>query len=107
MGGAQANRERTIEEGLQSTNIELFAGVSYKWFRYRQPKLDITSGFNIFPSMTTWGRVRMEYDLAAKIEIIKDVFFGLTLYDNFDNNSSSSSTTKNDWGIITSLGYSF
>ena len=40
----------------------------------------------------------MEYHLAAKIKIIKDVFFGLTLYDNFDNNSSSSSTTKNDWG---------
>lgn len=107
MGGALANRERTIEEVLLSNNIELFAGIHYKWFRYRHPKLDITSGFNIYPSMTTWGRVRMEYDLAAKIEVIKDVFFGLTLYDNFDNNPSSSESSKNDWGIITSLGYSF
>lgn len=102
-----ANRERTIEESFQSNNIELLAGVHYKWFKYRQPKIDVTSGFDFYPSMTTWGRVRMEYDLAAKVEVIKDVFFGLTLYDNFDINPSSSDSSKNDWGIITSLGYTF
>jgi hypothetical protein len=107
IGGALANRERTIEESLQSTNMELLVGMHYKWFRYRQPKIDITSGFNLYPSMTTWGRVRLEYDLAAKVEVVKDVFVGLTIYDNFDNNPSASSSSKNDWGLITSLGYSF
>jgi|WetSurSiteA1Bulk_404760.scaffolds.fasta_scaffold01056_7 hypothetical protein len=105
--GVLANRERTIEEGLQSNNVELLAGVHYKWFKYRHPKIDITSGFDLYPSMTTLGRIRFEYDLAAKVEVVKDVFLGLTLYDNFDNNPSASSASKNDWGIITSLGYTF
>jgi hypothetical protein len=107
VGGALANRERTIEESLQSTNMELLLGMHYKWFRYRHPKIDITSGFNLYPSMTTWGRIRLEYDLAAKVEVVKDVYVGLTIYDNYDNNPSASSASKNDWGLITSLGYTF
>jgi hypothetical protein len=104
--GLLANRERTIEESLESTNIELLLNAQYKWFRYSHPKIDISSGFNVFPSLTTSGRIRLEYDLSSKIEILKDLFFDLTIYDNFDSVSSGSSS-KNDWGIITSLGYSF
>jgi hypothetical protein len=107
IAGVLGNRERTIEEAIESTNLELFAGGQYKWYRYRQPKVDITSGLGIYPSMTTWGRVRMEFNLSANIEIIKDVLFGLTVYENFDNNPASSNESKNDWGVITSLGYSF
>ncbi len=107
LAGLLANRESTIDSALVSHNLELLFSVQYKWFRYNQPKIDITSGFNLFPSLTTSGRFRFEYDLSAKIEILKDVFFGLTIYENFDNNPASNSESKNDWGIITSLGYSF
>jgi hypothetical protein len=107
LAGILANRERTIDSSLVSKNLELLISLQYKWFRYRQPKIDISSGFNLYPSLTTGGRVRFEFDLSAKIEIIKDVFFSLTLYENFDNNPSSGNTSKNDWGVITSLGYSF
>jgi len=107
LAGLLANRERTVDSALVSNNIELLLNVSYKWFRYRQPKIDISSGFNFYPSLTTGGRIRFEYDLSAKIEILKDVFFSLTLYENFDNNPSATNASKNDWGIITSLGYTF
>ncbi len=105
--GLLANRERTIEEALESKNIELLLSAQYKWFKYKHPKIDISSSFNVFPSLTTIGRTRLEYDLSSKIEILKDLFFDLTIYDNFDSVSSESSSSKNDWGIITSLGYTF
>jgi hypothetical protein len=105
--GLLANHERTIEESLESTNIELLLSAQYKWFRYNHPKIDISSRFNVFPSLTTSGRTRLEYDLSSKIEILKDLFFDITIYDNFDSVSSESSSSKNDWGIITSIGYSF
>ena len=107
VAGLLTNRERTIDSSLVSNNLEFLAAMAYKWFRYSQPKLDISSGLNFYPSLTTWGRIRLEYDLTAKVEILKDLFFGLTLYENFDNNPSASNASKNDWGIITSLGYSF
>ncbi len=105
--GLLANREITIEEALESKNIELLLSAQYRWFKYSHPKIDISSGFNVFPSLTTSGRTRLEYDLSANVEIFKDLFFDITIYDNFDSVSSESSTSKNDWGIITSIGYSF
>lgn len=107
LAGILANQERTIDSSLVSKNLELLISMQYKWFRYSQPKIDISSGFNLFPSLTTGGRIRFEFDLSAKIEVVKDVFFSLTLYENFDNNPSSDNASKNDWGVITSLGYSF
>jgi hypothetical protein len=107
LAGLLGNRERTIDSALVSVNLELLLSVQYKWFRYRQPKIDITSGFNLFPSLTTGGRVRFEYDLNAKVEILKDVFLSLTLYESYDNNPAAGNASKNDWGIITSLGYTF
>jgi hypothetical protein len=99
--------ETTIDSSLESYNVELLFSAQYKWFRYSDPKIDVTSGFNLYPSLSTSGRIRFEYDLSAKIEILKDVFFNITLYENFDNNPSASNASRNDWGIITSIGYTF
>jgi len=107
LAGLLANRESTIDSALVSHNLEALFTVQYRWFKYNQPKIDISSGFNLFPSLTTSGRVRFEYDLTAKIEILKDVFFSLTVYENFDNNPSATVGSKNDWGVIASLGYTF
>jgi len=107
MAAIVTNQEKTIDSALVSENVELLAAMQYKWFRYSHPKIDITTGFNLYPSLTTRGRIRFEYDLTAKIEILRDVFFSLTFYENFDKNPSSESSSKNDWGIITSIGYTF
>jgi sRNA-binding regulator protein Hfq len=107
LAGLLANRESTIDSSLVSHNLEALFSLQYRWFKYSQPKIDISSGFNLYPSLSTSGRVRFEYDLNAKIEIFKDVFFSVNLYENFDNNPATSSASNNDWGIITSLGYTF
>ena len=107
MIGIFANREMTIDSSLVSNNMEGLVAVHYKWFTYQPPKLDITSGLDFYPSLTTGGRIRLKFDLTAKIEIVKDVNFSLTIYENYDNNPTSSNSTKSDWGITTSVGYSF
>jgi hypothetical protein len=107
LAGFLGNHETTIDSSLESYNVELLFSAQYKWFRYSDPKIDVTSGFNLYPSLSTSGRIRFEYDLSAKIEILKDVFFNITLYENFDNNPSASNASRNDWGIITSIGYTF
>jgi sRNA-binding regulator protein Hfq len=107
LAGLITNRERTLDSALVSNNLEFVVSLNYKWFRYSHPKIDITSGINFLPSLTTKGRIRLEYDLNGKIEIVKDVFFSITLYENFDNNPAASGASKNDWGIITSIGYTF
>ena len=107
LGGLVANQEKTLETVETSENLEAIFATQIKWFKYRHPKIDITSGLEIYPSITSFGRVRMEYDLSAKYELFKDLFLNLQLYDNFDNEPIQGGDSRNDWGIITSIGFTF
>jgi hypothetical protein len=105
--GVIGNNEQTIDSAITSNNLELLAGTQFKWFKYRTPKIDVTNTFNFYYSVTIRNRFRFEYDLSAKFEIIKDLFFNLTVYDSYDSKPFSGESAKNDWGIITSLEYKF
>lgn len=107
LGGLLVNQEHTIDLDETSQNIEALLKLNLKWFQYRHPKIDVTNRINIYPSITDFGRVRMEYNLSSKFEIVKDLFLNLQLYDYYDNETSQGSKANNDWGIITSIGFTF
>lgn len=107
MAGLVVNHEKTISSSEISDNIEALLGAQCKWFQYRHPKIDITSNVELYPSLTINKRVRFEYDIAAKYELIKDLFFNLQFYGSSDNKPSNGGTAKSDWGVITSIGYTF
>jgi len=105
--GIFVNNEKTIDTEKRTTNIEGLVAVSYKWFKYQSPKIDVVSSASLYPSFTVAGRYRFEYELKAKFEIITDLYLSLSLYDNYDSKPSETDPAKNDWGVITSIGYSF
>ena len=107
MAGLVVNHEKTISYSEISDNMEALLGAQCKWFQYRHPKIDITSNVELYPSLTINKRVRFEYDIAAKYEIVKDLFINLQFYGSSDNKPSNGGTAKNDWGVITSIGYTF
>lgn len=100
------NYEETIDSSYTSLNCEALASLQYKWFDASKKKIDITSGFNYYPNLTV-NRHRIEAELNIKIEIFKDFFFGLNIYDTYDSKNLSTQARKNDWGIINSISYSF
>lgn len=79
----------------------------YKIFKFNNPEVELNSILNVYPSFTTWGRVRVEYELKAKIELFSDFYFGINFYDNYDNQPPEIDAESNDWGITTSIGYSW
>ncbi len=107
LGGLFVNQEHTIDVSETSQNIEALLKLNFKWFQYRHPKIDVTNRINLYPSITSFGRVRMEYNLSSKFEIVKDLFLNLQLYDYYDNETSEGRVAKNDWGVITSIGFTF
>jgi len=107
MAGLVANHEKTISNSAVSDNIEALLAAQFKWFQYRHPKIDITSNFELYPSLTINNRVRFEYDIGAKYEIVKDLFFNLQFYGSSDNKPSNGGMAKSDWGVITSIGFTF
>jgi hypothetical protein len=46
-------------------------------------------------------------DISASREIVKDLTIVLTFYDSYDSDPSDPTAQKNDYGLVTSLGWTF
>ncbi len=105
--GLSYNQEQFEKGSDYMSNLEAVGEIEYKKFRYSSPKININAQFKVFPSLTDWGRVRMNFNLNTSLEIFKDFLVGLTFYDNFDNRPSKEAASNNDFGITFTIGYEF
>ncbi|HET9251612.1 MAG TPA: DUF481 domain-containing protein [Candidatus Eisenbacteria bacterium] len=106
--GLSVNREWSEPtSGNETYNLEGFLSVKHSIFRYDFPKTDITTDATVYPSLTSWGRVRAEIDISASREIVSDFTFVLSFYDSYDSDPPAEGATRNDYGIVTSVGWTF
>jgi len=106
--GALVNRESTDDLENNTTNYEGIFIFEYKIFRYRDPEIDLTTSYAFIPSFTVSGRYRGNFDTKIQYEIFKDFYLGLTFYHTLDSKpQSETALSKTDWGIVTSIGYSW
>jgi hypothetical protein len=104
--GLSVNREWSgFSDG--GANLEAFASLAHSVFRYDYPKSDITLEATLFPSLSTWGRLRSEIDISVSRELIRDLTFVLSFYDSYDNQPLDPAADHNDYGLVTSLGWTF
>jgi len=90
-----------------SNNLEaLFTG-QFDYFRRDSPKSDVRVTLTAFPSLTNFGRVRLDFNARASHELVKDFTIALTFFDTFDSRPPSATATKNDFGGTLSLGWTF
>jgi hypothetical protein len=93
--------------GEITSSIEAVLATSFSIFRYDFPETDIGGALAVLPSLTESGRVRAEADLRAKYEFIDDLYFELKLYGSYDSAPPIDDAEQSDYGVVTSLGYSF
>jgi len=104
--GLSVNREWSAgDDG--GYNLEAFVSAEHSVFRYDYPKTDITADITIYPSLTSWGRVRSELDISASREIVPDFTIVLSFYDSYDSDPVDPTAVTNDYGIVMSLGWTF
>ena len=60
----------------------------------------------LHPTLTKGGRYRIESDSSIRIPITKNFMWGLSLYDRFDSQPPVP-VDRNDYGLISTLGYKF
>jgi hypothetical protein len=106
LAGAVANQEWTSGADDSQQSLEGVLGAQWRIFRFSDPEVSLTSTLYAYPSLTESGRVRGSLDVSLRREIISDLFFDLSLYDSYDSDPPSEGE-KNDYGIVTSLGYKF
>jgi hypothetical protein len=105
LGLAYSNEHYTGEE--QFNSIEAVFYTTFSIFRYDFPETDIGGTLSLLPSLTKSGRYRTEGDLHAKYEFVDDLYFELRLWGSFDSDPPIEGATQSDYGLVTSLGYSF
>lgn len=106
VAGLAYDREDFQSQPIQNS-LEGVLSTQYSFFQYDTPKRSIDIGLSVFPSLTESGRVRAEADIGWKIELVEDFFFDLSFYGSYDSNSDPEAASNSDYGIVTSLGYSF
>jgi putative salt-induced outer membrane protein YdiY len=107
--GAVASREKytaatTTSTSNPETTSELLGTLDFTNFKF--DAYSITSSLRLYPSLSTWGRVRVGSETNVSWEFIKDLYWNLRVYENFDSKPPINAP-KNDFGITTGLGWKF
>ncbi len=105
--GLMVTREELAGSTGDQDTLEAIGTIRWDWFRYDTPELDLSTKLEIIPNLSDTGRVRGELDITLKWEMIEDLFWQLEFYDSYDSRPATVGAEKNDYGIISSLGYSF
>jgi putative salt-induced outer membrane protein YdiY len=104
-GLALVNEQRAGDEDAE-TNLEGFLNTEFEYFTYDSPKTSLTTSLTLFPSVTDSGRIRGNFELGLRRELVTDLFVEISFYNSYDSRPPEEGET-NDYGIVTSLGYTF
>jgi hypothetical protein len=107
VAGAAYSREKFGDSPNFEPNAELVAALALETFRFDSPELDLSAGLVVLPNVKTWGRYRLQANGKARIEIVRNLYWSLTIYESFDSDPPSETSRRNDFGINTSVGWSF
>lgn len=103
--GLAANLEEKTD-GVRVNSGEGLVRSSFDIFVLNVPTTRLTAAANVFPSLTESGRVRANTSITLRNEFIRDLFWDLQFYSNYDNRPAEGAA-KEDYGFNTSIGYSF
>lgn len=105
LAGLVATRETFIGADPDTTNAEGKIEVKYL-HRRLEPSSDISFTSNYYPLLEDLGSFRSDSNLTLRREFIDDLFLDLSVYYRYLSDPPAGSV-KEDYGVTTSLGYSF
>lgn len=105
--GVVGNREWVTGAENSQQSTEGLLGATWRVFRFKSPETSLNSSVTLFPSLTEAHRYRANFNLSLRRELIENFFLDLSTYYDYDSEPPSDASAKDDYGVITSVGYSF
>lgn len=105
-GGLVVNWEDAVDVET-TTNVEAVFFFESSYYTYDRPKTTIDVKFQYYPSLSDFGRQRIQLDASVKRELLKDFFLSLNLFDSFDSKPPNTAFDTNDFGIVLSIGWTY
>lgn len=107
-GGLLLSREWIAgDENEKNNEVEAFLGFAHNYYVFDSPRVSFATELTAYPGLSSWGRVRAEFDTALKWELVRDFFWSLQLYGSYDSEPPAVEGATSDYGFVTSLGYNF
>ena len=107
LGGAAFSHESYVPqpdiEPIHN-NAESLVGLTFSTFRFKT--LNLNSQTLVFPSLSDPGRLRFSSQSNLRVELARNFYWNFQLYENYDTRPPVRAP-KNDFGLTTSLGWTF
>ncbi|HXV63999.1 MAG TPA: DUF481 domain-containing protein [Vicinamibacteria bacterium] len=107
LSGAAFSREKFEDRSEYESNAELVGALAAETFRFDSPELDLSAGTAVYVNLKTAGRYRIQATGKARIEIVKNLYWSFSIYESYDSDPPSDTSRRNDFGMTTSLGWTF
>jgi uncharacterized protein DUF481 len=87
-----------------TNNAEALLGMDFYAFRFASSQ--VNSKLLIYPGISQWGRIRIDFDTSLSWEVWKDFYWKTSILENFDSRPPEGSP-RNDFALTSSFGISF
>ncbi len=104
--GLLLNREFSSEQTV-TNNAEGIINLTYDLFIFSKPNIDLTTSIILYPSFTVKNRIRSDFNFRVRWEVFSNFTLNFKYYFTSDNKPPSVTATEFDYGINTSIGYTF
>jgi hypothetical protein len=106
-GGLAANREDFGDPGGPNSELEAVGALELSVFTFDTPETQLDLHLFVYPGLTDSGRGRAELEVSLRRELVEDFFLTLSAYDSYDSEPPVEGLEKNDWWLVTGLGWSW
>jgi len=105
--GAAWNDELATGSSEVTDTADLVFQTNYSLYKYDSPKTNLNTNLYVYPSLTEDDRIRVEFDLKLRRELVSDFFVDLSYFTSYDSNAPGDAGEQSDHGIVMSLGWSY
>ncbi|MEE8133878.1 MAG: DUF481 domain-containing protein [Gemmatimonadales bacterium] len=105
--GLTRSDENFATSDTNTINLEGLITTRFDWFKYDSPKLDLTTTLDLFPSITTKNRIRVEYSIRSDYELLNDFTIGLQFRYSFDSKPPVEDLARADYTVSFTIGWKF
>lgn len=88
-------------------SVEALLVLNLQTFTFESPKIDVNINFALFPSLSDPGRWRLGFVSELSYEFFRDFYWKVQMYDDYDSDPQAADAETNDFGIATSIGWTF
>jgi hypothetical protein len=107
ISGIVFNQEKSIEEVITPTQVDIPFMMNFSFFRFSKPDMTVTLKENLFVGITQKGRIRQDGQLTLNWKLVQDFYINMQFYHNYDNQPPGQNSEKLDFGIVFGLTYKF